>query len=155
MIERAEATRDIASKRALLDIRKEQYKQSKEVIQNTYDEITARERYIHLLEQQARDLEEEANDVLLIFCQSYFYNTLQECPDKIKPIYEPGLEKLLIRITRARQLNVEFVKLGEPTQRTLYIKNKNTMDNCTDVKACPVNYMKHNKEFTYQVSCSY
>ena len=95
---------------------------------------------------------EDLNDALLMFCQAYFFERLQECRSTYRPSYGGSLSDLLLKINQAKRDSLLVGSVPSTTSREVIISDTDTDPACQDYAVCPVNCLRTKGQFTYDIT---
>ena len=163
MIERAEMMRELVVKRKLLDTYKEQRGRSESALRNLQNDQNAKQAVVTAMREQVGELAQKLNDVIILFCQAYMFERLDECPDNIKPKFGGTLSELMDRIDDAKE---HRLTTGLALSTANFKKDVVDLDNdqgtsCRQAAVngafpdCPVTYFCQNKALAYEVCYCY
>lgn len=85
--------------RQALDVKLEQQSRVTSLLDQLRQDLTLRPSTLAAMRELTLDVQNDLNQVLLTFCQAYFFETLDECSASIKPSFGDSLTQLLLKVS--------------------------------------------------------
>jgi hypothetical protein len=97
------------------------------------------------------DLRVDINDLLLDFCNLFYYENQAECPTATRPWFDGSMEQVLLRLSSAASHLLWSSGVPGTLCRPLIITDSDTDPDCFDMEFCPVNVFRKTRMFRYQL----
>ncbi|CAD5124777.1 DgyrCDS13040 [Dimorphilus gyrociliatus] len=148
-VERAEMVRQALRKRMLLESKQEQAKRYEKYVEDLKKGILSNIAVRAFMAQQTYDIRLDLNEALITFCRAFFYENLGNCRAHYRPQFGGSLSDLLLRINAARRDALFLPDAPSTVRREIVIKDTDNDPDCTDSEACPLNYLKKNRQIIW------
>jgi len=153
MVERAETLRQVLENRAVYDIRKLQEKRTKKVISDATSSVDDKRLAVkHVMQEQMLDVSLDLNEILLQFCQAYFFENLRDCGPTYRPMFGGSMSDILLKINAAEHDALYSHDIVSSVSRSAVLVDKDATPECSDQFTCPIKYLNKERHLILTIS---